>query len=104
MGHKPQEKSAYSMKHRLWSSKQKSQIVLDWCTKEIIGYSLSMRSKTDDWLDAVEAAVTNRFPEGIREALKNQQLFLLSDNGCQSTSQRFMMNCSLLGIAQIFTT
>lgn len=29
---------------------------------------------------------------------------LISDNGCQPTSQRFMMNCSILGIKQIFTT
>jgi putative transposase len=63
-----------------------------------------MRSKTDDWLDALESAVNNRFPEGIREALNGQELFLLSDNGCQPTSQRFMMNCSLLGVKQIFTT
>lgn len=79
-------------------------IVLDWCTKEIIGYSLSTRSKTDDWLDAVESAVNNRFPQGIRKAVKDGELFLLSDNGCQPTSQRFMMSCSLLGITQIFTT
>ena len=79
-------------------------IVLDWCTKEIIGYSLGIQSKTDDWLNAVEAAVNNRFPGGIREYLKNNELFLISDNGCQPTSQRFMMSCSLLGIKQIFTT
>ena len=79
-------------------------IVLDWCTKEIVGYSLSIQSKTDDWLQAVATAVNNRFPGGIRESLKEQSLFLISDNGCQPTSQRFMMNCSLLGIKQIFTT
>ncbi len=79
-------------------------IVLDWYTKEIIGYSLSIRSKTDDWLDALQMAVNNRFPNGIRETLKDQKLFLISDNGCQPTSQRFMMNCSLLGLKQIFTT
>lgn len=79
-------------------------IVLDWCTKEIVGYSLSIQSKTDDWLNAVEMAVHDRFPDGIREHLKYQSLFLISDNGCQPTSQRFMMNCSLLGIKQIFTT
>ncbi len=79
-------------------------IVLDWCTKEIVGYSLSIQSKTDDWLTAVESAVNNRFPNGIREHLKEHSLFLISDNGCQPTSQRFMMNCSLLGIKQIFTT
>jgi len=79
-------------------------IVLDWCTKEIVGYSLSIQSKTDDWLEAVERAVNNRFPHGIRKHTKEQPLFLISDNGCQPTSQRFMMNCSLLGIKQIFTT
>lgn len=79
-------------------------IVLDWCTKEIVGYSLSIQSKTDDWLSAVEMAVDQRFSNGIREHLKDQTLFLISDNGCQPTSQRFMMNCSLLGIKQIFTT
>ena len=79
-------------------------IVLDWYTKEIIGYSLGLQSKTDDWLAAIEMAVNNRFPNGVRESLKDQKLFLISDNGCQPTSQRFMMNCSLLGIKQIFTT
>lgn len=79
-------------------------VVLDWCTKEIIGYSLSIQSKTDDWLSAVEMAVNHRFPEGIRESLKEHSLFLISDNGCQPTSQRFMMNCSILGLKQIFTT
>ena len=48
-------------------------------------------------------AVNHRFPNGIRNTLK-EQLFIVSDNGCQPTSQRFMMNCSILGIKQIFTT
>ncbi|MCH7504816.1 IS3 family transposase [PVC group bacterium] len=79
-------------------------IVLDWCTKEIVGYSLNIQSKTDDWLLALENAVNKRFPRGIRDSIKDQSLFLISDNGCQPTSQRFMMNCSLVGIKQIFTT
>lgn len=79
-------------------------IVLDWHTKEIIGHSLSLQSKTDHWLDALQIAVNQRFPNGIRETLKEHKLFLISDNGCQPTSQRFMMNCSILGLKQIFTT
>jgi putative transposase len=79
-------------------------IVLDWCTKEIVGYSLGIQSKTHDWLEAVERAVNNRFPHGIRQTLKDRSLLLISDNGCQPTSQRFMMNCSILGLKQIFTT
>jgi transposase InsO family protein len=78
-------------------------VVLDWHTKEIVGYSISMQSKTDDWLNALERAVNSRFPNGINDTEK-KQLFLISDNGCQPTSQRFMMSCSLLGIKQIFTT
>lgn len=79
-------------------------IVLDWYSKEIIGYSLSLQSKTDHWLDALQMAVDTRFPNGVREAVKDHKLFLISDNGCQPTSQRFMMNCSILGLKQIFTT
>jgi putative transposase len=79
-------------------------VVLDWHTKEIVGYSLSLQSKTDDWLNALEMAVNTRFPNGIRESIKEQRLFLISDNGCQPTSAHFMMSCSLLGIKQIFTT
>jgi len=78
-------------------------IVLDWHTKEIVGYSLSIQSKTDDWLDALEMAINNRFPDGIRDTLK-EQIFLISDNGCQPTSGRFRLNCSLAGFKQIFTT
>jgi len=78
-------------------------IVLDWYTKEIVGYSLSIQSKTDDWLDALEMAINNRFPNGIRDTLKSD-LHLISDNGCQPTSGRFRLNCSLAGIKQIFTT
>jgi putative transposase len=78
-------------------------VVLDWYTKEIIGYSLGLQSKTEDWLKALNIAVNNRFPQGIKESIKDH-LFLLSDNGCQPTSQRFMMNCALLGVKQIFTT
>lgn len=78
-------------------------VVLDWFTKEIVGYSLSFQSKTDDWLKALNQAVDNRFPGGIRDSIKNQ-IFLVSDNGCQPTSGKFMEACSTLGFKQIFTT
>lgn len=78
-------------------------IVLDWYTKEIVGYSLGLQSKTEDWLKALNQAVNQRFPEGIKDSVK-ERLFIVSDNGCQPTSQRFMKNCAILGIKQIFTT
>lgn len=77
-------------------------IVLDWFTKEIVGYSISMTSKSSDWLTALEMAVNKRFPEGIRETLN--ELYLISDNGCQPTSVKYMESCSILGLKQIFTT
>ena len=78
-------------------------VVLDWYTKEIVGYSVSARSKTEDWLEALNKAVNCIFPEGIREGGYEVPM-LISDNGCQPTSVRFMKECSALGIRQIFTS
>jgi putative transposase len=77
-------------------------VVLDWFTKELIGYSISMTSKASDWLTALEMAVNKRFPEGIKETAHKPHL--ISDNGCQPTSVRYMKSCSILGLKQIFTT
>jgi transposase InsO family protein len=78
-------------------------VVLDWFTKEIVGYSLSIQSKTEDWLSALDMGVNNRFPKGIIDSMV-KQLYLVSDNGCQPTSQKFMKAYGTLGIKQIFTT
>ena len=78
-------------------------IVLDWFSKKIIGYSLKTHSRTDDWLDALNNAMNNQFPQGILSREKDKQLSLISDNGSQPTSRKFMQACSLLGIKQIFT-
>jgi len=50
-------------------------VVLDWYTKEIIGYSLGLQSKTEDWLKAIYQAVNSRFPKGIQETEKEQLFF-----------------------------
>lgn len=78
-------------------------VVLDWYTKEIVGCSLGLQSKTEDWLKTLNQAVIERFPQGIRESLQ-KPLYLISDNGCQPTSESFMKNSQVLGIKQIFTT
>ena len=59
-------------------------------------------SRTEEWLDALNNAVNTRFPHGARA----QALLpgLVTDNGCQPTSARFMKACSDLGIQQIFTS
>ena len=77
-------------------------IVKDWYSKEIIGWSFSMMSRTDDWLEALNDAVCKRFPMGIRHVAKPPKL--ITDNGCQPTSALFMQSCSALCIKQIFTS
>jgi putative transposase len=77
--------------------------VLDWYTKEIIGYNLGLQSRIEDWLKALNQTVNSQFSQGIKDTDK-EQLFLISDNGYQPISQRFMMNCAVMGIKQIFTT
>lgn len=76
-------------------------VVLDWYTKKIVDCNLIIRSRTSDWLDALNAAVNRQFPDGIRG---KEQLFLVSDNGSQPTSIKFMAACSVLGIKQIFAS
>ena len=77
-------------------------IVKDWHTKKLIGYSLSNQSKTDDWLNALNQACNNQFSHGILS--KNDDLFLVSDNGSQPTSYKFMQACAVMEIKQIFTS
>jgi transposase InsO family protein len=76
-------------------------VVLDWGSKKIIGSELSLQSKTADWLRPLQREVNRQFPHGLRES---DGLQLVSDNGCQPTSVRFLRECRLLGIQQIFTS
>jgi transposase InsO family protein len=77
-------------------------VVLDWHTKKIVGYDLAAQSRADDWLRALQRAVNAQFPQGIRD--RDKHLWLVSDNGSQPTSRRFMEDCSILNIKQIFTS
>ena len=75
-------------------------IVLDWYSKKIIGKQVGLASKTEDWLIALEEGLYNQYPEGVL----GKELKLVSDNGCQPTSTKFMRSCTILGIKQIFTS
>ena len=46
-------------------------------------------------------AFNQQFPRGVREY---SRVSLVSDNGCQPTSERYMRECASLGIKQIFTS
>src|SRR5258708_35486178 len=60
--------------------------VIDCCTREIVGWNLSHRCRTEDALAAVEQAVLARLPEGSREG----NLTLTADHGTQFTSSAFL--------------
>jgi len=77
-------------------------VVIDWYTKEIIGHYTALTSKASDWKMALNRAVNTRFPHGIFS--KKGKPKLVSDNGCQPTSESFMLACAQLKIKQIFTT
>src|ERR1700740_2377035 len=68
--------------------------VIDCCTREIVGWNLSHRCRTEDALRAVEQAVLERLPEGSRE----ETLMLRTGKGTQFTSSRFLETLGRLGI------
>lgn len=75
-------------------------LVLDWYTKQIVGWDLSLRSRRQEWEAALLMGVHTHFPQGVRGA----GLKLVSDNGSQPTSTGFMATMNLLGIEQVFTS
>jgi len=77
-------------------------VVKDWFSKEIIGWSFNMTSTTEDWLEALNMAINKCFPRGIKQTLLPPSL--ITDNGCQPTSTKFMKACSILELKQIFTS
>jgi putative transposase len=68
--------------------------VIDCYTREIVGWDLSRRCRTEDALAAVEQAVLARLPSGSREA----RLTITTDNGTRFTSTRFIETLNRLGI------
>lgn len=75
-------------------------IVLDWYTKKIVGFDISLSSKTNDWKKALDMALIREYPNGVR----GFDLKLISDNGSQPTSNGFMKDMKNLEIIQIFTS
>jgi putative transposase len=68
--------------------------VIDCCTREIVGWDLSLRCRTQEAIAAVERAVLEAMTDGSR----GLGLVLTTDNGTQFTSTRFVETLSRLGI------
>ena len=75
-------------------------IVLDWYSKKVVGHYAGTRATSVHWLAALERGLTGQFPDGVR----GHNLHLMSDNGSQPTSIRFMKACSSLEVHQAFTS
>jgi len=75
-------------------------IVLDWYTKKIVGHHLSLRARRQEWEVALDLALQQEFPDGVR----GKRLKLISDNGSQPTAVKFIKNMAHLDIEQIFTS
>ena len=65
-----------------------------------IGHHIGQTAISSEWLSALDRGLNRQFPDGVRE----HDLHLMSDNGSQPTSIRFMKVCSHLGIEQAFTS
>lgn len=75
-------------------------VVLDWYTKKIVGWDLSLRSKSEQWINALTQAVEQELVLGSRE----YGLMLISDNGSQPTSIKYENFCTTLGSNHITTS
>ena len=69
-------------------------VVIDWYTREILGSEISLRCRTEEWLKALNKALNNGYPKGVR----GKEVKLVSDNGSQPTSRKFLEECSVLGM------
>ena len=74
--------------------------VIDWYTREIPGSEISLRCRTEEWLRALDKVLNKGYPKGVR----GKEVKLVSDNGSQPTSTKFLKECNMLGIKQIFTS
>ena len=68
--------------------------VIDCCTREIVGWDLSLRCRTEEALAALNRAVLEVLPFGSR----GTGLTLTTDNGTQFTSARYVETLNQLGI------
>jgi len=64
-------------------------IVLDACSRRIVGWAMGLHLRTELVLDALNMAVTQRRPSGVIHH---------SDHGCQYTALAFGQRCRAMGV------
>jgi transposase InsO family protein len=73
---------------------------VDWCTREVLGSHVSMRSRTKEWLEALSKTLNKKWTDKA----KSQGIKLVSDNRSQSTSKIFSEFYKSLEREQVFIT
>jgi len=64
-------------------------VVLDACSRRIVGWAMGLHLRTELVLDALNMALTQRRPSGVIHH---------SDHGCQYTALAFGQRCRTMGV------
>jgi putative transposase len=75
-------------------------VVIDCCTRQVVGWNLHRRCRAGEWVSAVRMALEAR---GLGAKESCQGLTLRSDNGCQPCSKEFRAYLSRMGVTAQYT-
>lgn len=75
-------------------------VVIDCCTRKIVGWSLDRRCRAKEWVSALRTALDC---QGLGDREQLSSLVLRSDNGAQPCSKHFVETLGHLGIRSQYT-
>ena len=75
-------------------------VVIDCCSREIVGYTLDNRCRAKEWIAALRRALEAR---GITDKDKAKKLTVRSDNGAQPCSKAFVEYLGTAGVTGEYT-
>ena len=76
------------------------EVVIDCCTRKIVGWSLDRRCRAREWIAAVQTALDT---QGLQDRADREHLVLRSDNGAQPRSNAFVEYLGTMGIRGQYT-
>jgi putative transposase len=76
------------------------EVVIDCCSRKIVGWSLDRRCRAKEWISAVRMAIEG---QGILSPDDRCELVLRSDNGAQPCSKAFVEYLGRVGIRGQYT-
>ena len=76
------------------------EVIIDCCTRKIVGWSLDRRCRAKEWISAVRMALE---AQGLHRRSDRERLLLRSDNGAQPCSKAFVEYLAQTGIQGQYT-